>query len=256
MIRSTVVAGEQVPSIEGESLCKPNLHTQTPVKVLKTQIISPAQNLPVEAVDILLPANNLSPGTCVSTCSVTSATSLLSPLAQPFLLTGAPYLYPAGKDKLGRDVVTCEDSTMHLDYFETLPDPADVVLPATPDIRDVRGLRLRLVKLPDGQDFTDRVLPPATTDVTRNEQFPSDYFLDLHNRVRLGGTYNFAGSRVQLAHSIIRVDKFRSLLKNYDDIGILQLLEFGFSLGIAQDFDSTSFGGVSTRSGLEQSILI
>ena len=274
-----MVAGDQVPLIEAKSLCKPDLPTLAPVEVLKTQIspviktyhslefepsslfvgkaisvdcgssnlpalfttTAAAQNLPVEAVSKpVSDTNNSSPGTCVSTCSVPSATSLLSPLAQPFLLIGAPYLYPAGKDKLGRDVITSEDSLMHLDYFETTSDPADVVLPATPDIKDVRGLRPFLVKLPDGQDFTDRILPPVTTDVTRNEQFSSDYFLDLHNRVRLGGTYNFAGSRVQLAHSKIRVDTFRSLLKSYDDIGILQLLEFGFPLGIAQDFELKS----------------
>ena len=106
----------------------------------------------------------------------------------------------------------------------------------SPDIEDVRSLRAWPVKLPDGQEFTDKVLPPPSADVCHNLDFPPEYFLDLHNRVRLGGTYNFAGARIPLQHSGINVAKFRDMLKDYEDIGILQFLEFGFPIGLAQDF--------------------
>ena len=152
--------------------------------------ISPkvAKDLPVEAVSLFCPANFYSPiGTCTSTVSSASASmsSTLSPLAEPFEVTGTatPHLYPAGKDKFGRNIITNENSAMHLDYFDVEPDSADVVPPATPDVKDVRGLRTWLVKLPDGQDFADRVLPPVTSDVSHNKQFPPTYFLDLHKKV-------------------------------------------------------------------------
>ena len=170
--------------------------------------------------------------------------SFLSPDAQPFLLNATcnPCLYPAGEDKLGRAVVTDENSTMHLDYFEVEPDPPDEVLlpPATADIKDVKKLRSWEVKLPCGQEFFDRVLPPASSDVTINKDFPPEYFLELHKRVRLGGTYNFAGSRIRLEHSFINIEKFRLMLQDYDDLGILQLLEFGFPVGLSQDFELKS----------------
>ena len=223
------------------SVTSPAINTSASVDITPNV----AQKLPVEAISLFCPANFYSPiGSCLSTATSASpsATSTLSPLAEPFEVAGTatPRLYPAGKDKFGRDIITSDNSAMHLEYFDVAPDPADVVLPATPDIKDVRGLRTWLVKLPDGQDFTDRVLPPVTTDVSHNKQFPPEFFLDLHRKVRLGETYNFAGARVPLIHSCIQVNKFRSFLKNYDDIGILQFLEFGFPLGIAQDFQLQS----------------
>ena len=275
---ASVIAEDLVTSSEGSSLCKPVLHIQSPVEALNYTFVKVNQNISHQlvpcstSVDSSCFANAVSssscnlpeiqkvkvaslnlpdlpvksvPATlydaCVSNSSSAKVCSaVLSPFAQPFQMATAapPFLYPPGLDKFGRSILTDEDSTMHLDYFDVDQDPLDKAFlePASPDIKDVSGLRTWLVKVPDAQDFSDRVLPPAT-DVSHNVEFPPDYFLDLHKRVRLGGTYNFAGSRIQLIHSSIKIDKFRLLLVNYDDLGILQFLEYGFPIGLAQDFE-------------------
>ena len=194
--------------------------------------------------------SNLHPGTCVSAMASNPGTSpgllhvetFLSPNTEPFkpAKIATPCLYPDGQDKYGRQVVTGEDSAIHLDYFDVVPDPVNMVLPATPNVEDVKKLANLIVKLPDGQEFLERILPTVTVDFEHNQQFPPDYFLDLHKQVRLGGTYNFAGTRIPLHHCKIDVKKFRLLLKNYDDIGILQFLDYGFPIGLAQEFDLKS----------------
>ena len=182
----------------------------------------------------------------ISSCSPLLSTtetlpvSSLSCSAEHFIPRVKPHLYPAGMDKFGREIITIEDSPMHLDYYEAATEMIDVVPPATPAIDNVQLLRPWMVKLPDGQDFVDRVLPPSSSEVHQNQEFPPDYFLDLHRKVRSGGTYNFAGARIPLRHSSIDVVKFRHLLKDYEDIGILQFIEFGFPIGLAQEFELKS----------------
>ena len=122
--------------------------------------------------------------------------SVLCPLAAPFDPEQTPLLYPAGKDRLGRDITTVETALMNLEYREANPEAQDDIPPATPDIEDVRGLRAWIVKLSDCQEFADKVLPPSSSDVCRNQQFPPEYFLDLQEKVRLVGTYNFAGALI------------------------------------------------------------
>ena len=240
-----VIAEDQVIFVR-ESLCKPKPHFQLPVEVNSSFVKRHScSNLPEPVAKPLTCASSgsLVP-VVIETVMSPCKSSFLSPDAQPFLLNATcnPCLYPAGEDKLGRAVVTDENSTMHLDYFEVEPDPPDEVLlpPATADIKDVKKLRSWEVKLPCGQEFFDRVLPPASSDVTINKDFPPEYFLELHKRVRLGGTYNFAGSRIRLEHSFINIEKFRLMLQDYDDLGILQLLEFGFPVGLSQDFELKS----------------
>ena len=89
--------------------------------------------------------------------------------------------------------------------------------------------------------FVDRVLPPAAaSSPEQSSNFPPSYFLNLHKKVRLGGTYNYAGARIKLEHSKINVEKFRELLTGYDDTAVLQFLEFGFPIGISQKFELES----------------
>ena len=249
-----VIAEGPVNLFIGDSLCKPEPQFQSPVEVKPSSSLLVRKSSCSILPDMLVkPISAATPSTCVSSDALVpvttttlsrSSTAALSPYAQPYFTAaaGAPYLYPAGKDKLGRTVVTDENSAMHLDYFEVEPDPINAVLvsPASPDVKDVNKLRSWNLKLPDGQDFVDRVLPPASADVIHDEVFPPEYFLKLHNQVRLGGTYNFAGSRIQLKHSFVNVNKFRLLLEDYDDCGILQLLEFGFPVGLAQEFELKS----------------
>ena len=274
---STVLAEDLTKFLPEESLCKPVLPILSPVEVLfcsgnsvvqKTSpvcsvyssslvssVCSVTTSLPTKNTVIVttLPtiASSLSVstyGTCAST--VVSGTrsdscrAVLSPLAQSFVMSEAvtPYLYPAGLDKFGRSIVTHKDSAMHLDYFFDVSKPVDAhhPTPALPDIADVQKLSTWPVELPEDVVFMDRVLPAATSDVCLNKEFPPEYFLQLHEKVKLGGTYNFAGSRVKLLHSQIKVDKFRCMLKGYDDISILQFLDYGFPIGLAQNFELQS----------------
>ena len=131
---------------------------------------------------------------------------------------------------------------MQLGYFEEISDTGqeEPAAAASPDLQDVKKLSTFLVKLTDGEDFLGRVLPASGTSFTVNEEFSSAYFIDLHDKVRLGGTYNYAGSRITLEHCNIDVNKFRELLEDYDDMEILQFLSYGFPIGLAQDFQLSS----------------
>ena len=173
------------------------------------------------------------------TLPVTS--SLLSFTTEPFVPAEELVLYPPGKDKFGRTITTSDDAEMVLDYFKDTPETLLITCsPAVADIGDTRSLIKLLVNLPDGQVFQDRVLPPATAIVAHNMEFPPSYFLNLHSEVKKGGTYNYAGARISLHHCKINITKFRSLLDDYDDISVLQYLEYGFPLGLAQEFELDS----------------
>ena len=110
--------------------------------------------------------------------------------------TGEIVLYPGGKDKFGRSILTNEDSEdaeMKLDYFDQMPeDFTSGVQQATPDIPDVKKLGKSLVKLDTEHNFIDRILPPLIGSEVKNKQFSTSYFVNLHYRVRQGGTYNYA----------------------------------------------------------------
>ena len=70
-----------------------------------------------------------------------------------------------------------------------------------------------------------------------NPLFNKDYYVNLHHNVSIYGKYNYAGARISLCHNKINVDRFRQLLpSDFDDLGVLQYLEFGFPLGLVEDF--------------------
>ena len=178
---------------------------------------------------------------CFSVCQDASLSSSLCSSLSPMAEIFTPLLYPPGVDKFGRPVFTEENASMQLNYFDVSDtgneEPA---VAATPDLKDVKKLATFRIKLPDGEDFIDRVLPASGTTFTFNDVFSSAYYFDLHEKVKLGGTYNFAGSRITLKHCKINVDKFRKLLEDYEDMEILQFLSYGFPLGLAQDFQLSS----------------
>ena len=95
--------------------------------------------------------------------------------------------------------------------------------------------------LPGGLVFIDKVIPSRFDKsfvYSTNMEFSMKYFVELHNHVKLFGTYNFSGARVKLHHNKINVSAFRKLLPHYfEDLAILQYLEFGFPLGLNEDYD-------------------
>ena len=97
--------------------------------------------------------------------------------------------------------------------------------------------------LPNSQVFVDRKLPPAVRRPVPNSQFDSDYFVALHSLCAAEGpcwpawTPNHRGARIPLRHNNLKVDRWRFHLVGYDDAKkeILQLIQFGFPLGLCED---------------------
>ena len=91
--------------------------------------------------------------------------------------------------------------------------------------------------------FVDRKLPTTNVEMVPHEKFSRDYFVALHKLVAapgptwLGGTPNHLGARIPLLHSGLNMDRWRHHLTGYDDgkKEILQLVEFGFPLGLSED---------------------
>ena len=107
---------------------------------------------------------------------------------------------------------------------------------AKPNIDKLFNLKNLEVILPGGAVFDDKILPQPCTLSTPSETFQKDYFLNLHMDVRSYGTYNYAGAKAELKHSSLNIELFRDGLKGYDDIGVLSYLQFGFPVGLAQEF--------------------
>ena len=90
--------------------------------------------------------------------------------------------------------------------------------------------------------FVDRKLPSTQVQITPNENFDKDYFVALHALVGAPGpawpawTPNHKGARIPLQHSGLNMDRWRYHLTGYDDgrKEILQLVEFGFPLGLCR----------------------
>ena len=91
--------------------------------------------------------------------------------------------------------------------------------------------------------FVDRKLPPTKVQILPNERFNKDYFVQLHALVGAPGpawpawTPNHKGARIPLRHSGLKMDRWRYHLTGYDDgrKEILQLVEFGFPLGLCEE---------------------
>ena len=125
------------------------------------------------------------------------------------------------------------ESNLLLRPCDNIPGPQDPVSPA-PAPRDVpEGTKLHNLYfvLNNGMVFNDKKLPSDFT-FKENEHYSINYFLDLHNRVSSLKNFTFCGAREKLAHCQINVKKFRELLpSSFEDISILQYMEFCFSLG-------------------------
>ena len=93
------------------------------------------------------------------------------------------------------------------------------------------------------QVFVDRKLPPSLVQPVPHTRFTKDYFVALHKLVAEqgphwpAGTPNYRGARISLQHTGLNLDRWRYHLNGYDDgkKEILQLLEYGFPLGLSED---------------------
>ena len=91
--------------------------------------------------------------------------------------------------------------------------------------------------------FVDRKLPPLEVELVPNKKFSMDYFVALHKLVAApgqtwpAGTPNHMGARIPLLHSGLNMERWRYHLTGYDDgrKEILQMVEFGFPLGLSED---------------------
>ena len=91
--------------------------------------------------------------------------------------------------------------------------------------------------------FADRKLPARQVQIEPNLHFSADYFVALHQLVAAAGphwqagTPNHVGARIPLQHTGLHMDRWRYHLTGYDDGSkeILQLVEYGFPLGLSTD---------------------
>ena len=106
-----------------------------------------------------------------------------------------------------------------------------------PDVAKPEALKPYDVKVHDNLVFHDRLLPPNIHPSCENTSFSKDYFVGLHNAVKIFNVSNYKGARIPLKHNNINVEKFRSYLTrlSYPHIHVLQYVEFGFPLGLWTD---------------------
>ena len=99
-----------------------------------------------------------------------------------------------------------------------------------------------MVKIP-GKDFIDKQLPAPEHELVPATQFTPDYFVALHNIVSAPGfmgdgtpydsfTPNHLGARIKLPHTKLNIERWRYHLVGYDNVYLIQHLEYGFPLGL------------------------
>ena len=144
--------------------------------------------------------------------------------------------YPPGYAKDGVEWSVSDTAWMALEYGREDALSFEPDNRAKPDLENTRNLKTIEVKLSNGGIFEDKLLPPLSKQVVPHPKFSKEYFLDLHNKVREYGTYNYAGAKVKLQHSNLNIELFRYHLQGYDDLEILSYLEYGFPIGLTQVF--------------------
>ena len=165
----------------------------------------------------------------------------LSPFAQVWVPTSRTVvknfdlLYPAGINADGIQYEISDDAWVELELGEKSSQNCELPGEASADLQKDSKLIDKKILLPNGSFFIDKTLPPSATIFQENATFPTSYFIDLFNKVRSHGTYNYAGARIKLNHTSINIERFRYYLEDYDDIVICQFLEYGFPIGLAQE---------------------
>ena len=162
---------------------------------------------------------------------------------------GVGELGSSGQDLWKGQVTGTRSRMLHSSHKESvLPFPLVEDIPAIlgtapKQIHKVNSLLDLVVKMPSGL-FTDKVLPAPSHSLEVNGVFTADYFVSLHNvtaapGIRADGsvypkyTPNHMGARVKMPHVKLRLDRWRYHLVGYEDIELVQFLEFGFPLGLS-----------------------
>ena len=125
--------------------------------------------------------------------------------------------------------------------FECSDDMGGFEIPAKPVLKPGLLRPSRFV-LPNGKCFLDKVLPRPSVQLLEHTSFNASYFIDLHHKtiapgqrgqyVWKKGTPNYLGARIPLQHVRFNLSKWRKCLIGYENVEILQFLEFGFPLGL------------------------
>ena len=137
--------------------------------------------------------------------------------------------------------------------FSVLPGSEDAPIllskPVNPEIK-VSTLKPALFYLSNGMIFYDRHLPdPEPVFLTRTVPHPTyspEYFTALHSLVAAPGTdypantFNFRGAKIPLIHTKLNIPKWRELLVDYPKTDLVDKLEFGFPIGIAENPELSS----------------
>ena len=88
----------------------------------------------------------------------------------------------------------------------------------------------------------DKVLPVLGNQFSQNTKFPPDYFCALYQLVSSAGPYypegtpNHLGARIPLQHTGLNLEMWRKHLIGYECAEICQFLEYGFPLGLQEDY--------------------
>ena len=154
----------------------------------------------------------------------------------PSLSTLDPRPYTPGLAKDGVEWTVSDAALMALEYGKEDLPPFEPASGAKPDLENTKYLKKSEIKLSSGGVFEDKILPETKTKILPNSEFDKEYFVDLHNKVRQYGTYNYAGAKAKLHHSNLNIELFRHHLQEYNDLEIISYLEFGFPIGLSQVF--------------------
>ena len=148
--------------------------------------------------------------------------------------------------------IQCEVTVSHWEQGSKVPDsllPYQTVenIPsilglAPKQVYKVSSLKDLVVKMPK-KNFVDKVLPTPVYTVAPPSDFTPDYYVALHNVVAAPGyrgdgsvyeafTPNHLGARVSLPHAKLKLARWRYHLRGYENLEIVQYMEFGFPLGL------------------------
>ena len=222
-----------------------------PAKAMVDMILSATSLLPPSrvpptvqdcVVDAVVPRSSQQDDPNVKmTLDSVSVSTVLSPFAKVWVPTSntivknLDILYPPGKNTKGVEFDISDDAWVALELGNKSSFDFELPADAAYDIPKNTRLLESKVALPNGSIFLDKILPQLPVEVVESYTFPPEYFIDLHNKVRQSGTYNYAGARLELKHSKLNIECFRQFLEDYDDIVICQFLQFGFPLGLSEE---------------------
>ena len=188
---------------------------------------TPEPDNPREVTEIVTVAEVYEPKSNLSCSASEWLPSTIPPVSKP---------YPPNCNKYGVEWSVSDDAWMAIQYGNEDTAVVATNVSAKPDIDKITKLKPIEILLPASAVFDDKVLPSLTSPIEPNKTFTKEYFMDLHMSVRSYGTYNYAGAKVELKHSPLNIQLFREKLQDYDDTAVISYLQYGFPIGLSQDF--------------------